>query len=650
MFLFKESILKTTTILTFAVANLSVSVGAQSITGVVSLPDTYEIPFNVNEWDGHTNLNNMAIVNTTTNKIYVPVMYNGIGKVVEINGTNNSYESIDLGWQPYGIAVDSQRNNLYVPSTGPDWQLSFLNINTKAWQHFNLPPLDDARAFAGEIAVNPNNNRIYFPNYAHGYVFVMDGNNHTWQIINTNENPPAVSIKNSYSIAVNTSTNRVYVTSEASAFQIVVIDANNNNAVTRVSLPEGVRLNGAIAVNPITNRIYAISYAVNNITGGFHFSILVMNGADNSFTTIPFPSASYNLLDDNDDNRNAYRMFSSIVVNPLTNRVYTTSVGQNSFTPESFLINSSLKFMTLDGNTNAVTVKSIDNAGIKLHLEHGLTMNPATNLIYAPNSHDNNGGDQSERVLVIDPGSSGTISAASPVVQADSTTLSFSNVTSPGTVSVIPISDAAMAGDVPGGFAVSDLLAFEIHPDAALQFTGPVISCFQVPTVNDENTFNSLAVLHRELNISTNQYQLVDRTSSKSFLTRTICASTTSFSPFFLARMGNKIKSLFDRTKAYKSGSTVPVKIQLLNSSDANISSPSTPLTARSLRLIGGNTTSTVADSGNSNPDANFRYDSSLHGYIFNLSTRDLSAGRYVLSFYSGTDRSFFYTVEFEVK
>ena len=49
-----------------------------------------------------------------------------------------------------------------------------------------------------------------------------------------------------------------------------------------------------------------------------------------------------------------------------------------------------------------------------------------------------------------------------------------------------------------------------------------------------------------------------------------------------------------------------------------------------------------------------FRYDSTLGGtgggYIFNLSTKGLAAGQYVLSLYVGGDRSFFYTVKFEVK
>ena len=71
------------------------------------------------------------------------------------------------------------------------------------------------------------------------------------------------------------------------------------------------------------------------------------------------------------------------------------------------------------------------------------------------------------------------------------------------------------------------------------------------------------------------------------------------------------------------------------------------------MRLMSGNTAAPVVDSGNSNPDYTFRYDSTLGGsggYIFNLSTRGFAPGQYVLSFYVGNDRSFFYTVNLEVR
>ena len=57
-----------------------------------------------------------------------------------------------------------------------------------------------------------------------------------------------------------------------------------------------------------------------------------------------------------------------------------------------------------------------------------------------------------------------------------------------------------------------------------------------------------------------------------------------------------------------------------------------------------------VINSRNAHAHGNFRYDASLNDYIFNLSTKGLAPGRYVLSFYAGSDRSFFYTVEFEVR
>ena len=57
-----------------------------------------------------------------------------------------------------------------------------------------------------------------------------------------------------------------------------------------------------------------------------------------------------------------------------------------------------------------------------------------------------------------------------------------------------------------------------------------------------------------------------------------------------------------------------------------------------------------VIDAGNANPDSTFRYDASLAGYVFNLSTKGLEAGRYVLSFWTGPDRGFFYNLVLEVR
>ena len=54
-------------------------------------------------------------------------------------------------------------------------------------------------------------------------------------------------------------------------------------------------------------------------------------------------------------------------------------------------------------------------------------------------------------------------------------------------------------------------------------------------------------------------------------------------------------------------------------------------------------------DSGNANPDSNFRYDTTLGGYIFNLSTSGLGTGTYTLSFTAGSDPTT-HAVQFQVR
>jgi hypothetical protein len=97
---------------------------------------------------------------------------------------------------------------------------------------------------------------------------------------------------------------------------------------------------------------------------------------------------------------------------------------------------------------------------------------------------------------------------------------------------------------------------------------------------------------------------------------------------------------LYDPTRAAKSGSTLPIKIQLCGPSGANLSSQAVAVTALSVRRVSDATTSQVLDAGNANPDSNFRFDPTLSGggYIFNLSTRGLSPGTYALTFVAAGD------------
>jgi hypothetical protein len=91
-------------------------------------------------------------------------------------------------------------------------------------------------------------------------------------------------------------------------------------------------------------------------------------------------------------------------------------------------------------------------------------------------------------------------------------------------------------------------------------------------------------------------------------------------------------RTLTDLSRAFNAGRTIPIKIQLLDSSGNNLSSSGIDLTAVRLERVnadGSVTQVTLQDAGNANPGNLFRYDASLDGYIFNLSTRGLGAGTY---------------------
>ena len=106
---------------------------------------------------------------------------------------------------------------------------------------------------------------------------------------------------------------------------------------------------------------------------------------------------------------------------------------------------------------------------------------------------------------------------------------------------------------------------------------------------------------------------------------------------------------LFDQTKAHKSGSTVPIKIRLVDANGANVSSASTVVHAVSVIQTSSQASTVLDDAGNSNPDFDFRYDAGLDGYIFNLKTTGYGTGSYLLNYVAGSSPTV-YSVGFQVR
>jgi YVTN family beta-propeller protein len=151
--------------------------------------------------------------------------------------------------------------------------------------------------------------------------------------INTGTNPQAV--------AVNPVTNKIYVANYYSD-NVTVIDGATNGTIT-VSAGDGPN---AVVVNPVTNKIYTVNATSNNIT--------VIDGATNNTTTVSAGDGPY-----------------AVAVNPVTNKIYVANYGSSNVT-------------VIDGATNGTTTVSAGDGPC------AVALNPVTNKIYVANWNSNN--------------------------------------------------------------------------------------------------------------------------------------------------------------------------------------------------------------------------------------------------------------------
>jgi hypothetical protein len=108
------------------------------------------------------------------------------------------------------------------------------------------------------------------------------------------------------------------------------------------------------------------------------------------------------------------------------------------------------------------------------------------------------------------------------------------------------------------------------------------------------------------------------------------------------------INLLYDSAKAHKLGSTIPIKFQVLNGG-INISNEALTVHAAGISVAANNAPGQEAsDSGNANPDSDFRYVS--NEYIFNLSTAGLSATTTYKIYFTIGDNPEIYNVQFQIK
>lgn len=107
------------------------------------------------------------------------------------------------------------------------------------------------------------------------------------------------------------------------------------------------------------------------------------------------------------------------------------------------------------------------------------------------------------------------------------------------------------------------------------------------------------------------------------------------------------VVALFDQTKASKSGSTVPIKLRLVDANGVNVSSAATIVHAVSVVQTGSNASPVLDDAGASNPDFDFRLTGD--SYQFNLKTTGYGTGTYALNFTVSGD-PILHSVQFQVR
>src|SRR5919109_647916 len=293
---------------------------------------------------------NSIAVNPTTNTIYVG-NYNSSTVSVIDGKTKSVVDSIPLGdadsdvanGVAYDVAVNPTTNTIYVAGASFDRAAkSYAEGGTLFVIDGKTKSVMGSIAMGGaayHVAVNPTTNTIYVTDYNSSIVSVIEGKtNSVMGSIDVGGSSPT-------SIAVNPNNNTIYVTDYNSG-TISVIDGTTNSVMGSIRAADAV--NGAandVAVNPTTNTIYVANSLSNRVS--------VIDGRTNSVMGSIDVGSTPNFIQ----------------VNPTTNTIYVGTYGSSTIS-------------IINGATNSVMNNSIDVGGVI----NDIHVHPTTNTIYVASS------------------------------------------------------------------------------------------------------------------------------------------------------------------------------------------------------------------------------------------------------------------------
>jgi YVTN family beta-propeller protein len=188
----------------------------------------------------------IAFVNNDWLYFVTPTVYSAVGLVSQSTITNGN-DTIGLvvgDKQPQALAVDTANDQLFISNVnqgGVDI-VNFTNLTRSSYHTVGIGDF-------GKIVVNPATGI--------GYALSDDGGTDSVHAIDgkTNADTAILAGSNAEDVAVNPTTNLIYVANNNSAGTVTVIDGATNGTTT---LAVGANP-FLVAVNPVTNTVYAVN-------------------------------------------------------------------------------------------------------------------------------------------------------------------------------------------------------------------------------------------------------------------------------------------------------------------------------------------------------------------------------------------------------
>ncbi len=368
---------------------------------------------------------NAVAINRVTDKIYVA----SSGRVTVVDGTSHATTTVVMplselaGYE--SVVVNEATNKIYVASSGVSGEGvrilgSLVVIDGTTNSITTVIALHGQATKAFSLAVNPSTNKIYLcnPNNESG-VSVIDGATNA----TTNVTDPNALDLEAVAVAVNPVTNKIYVANfdgrGSGSGSVTVIDGSTNTTTT-ITDPNAVGPVN-IAVNPVTNKIY-VANAGNYPGGANKGNVTVIDGATNATTTVSDPNA----IAPGGELFQGWGFGFGVAVNSIMNKIYVTNQGSQNVT-------------VIDGATNTTSTVRDANAVNPV----AVAVNEDTNTVYVANVgcfHCNPGDN-------LNPGSVTVINGKTDSV----TTIIDPQAGNPEAVAVDPVTNQVYVENADGG-------------------------------------------------------------------------------------------------------------------------------------------------------------------------------------------------------